>query len=494
MPAAQATRSPRPGNGDVETAPLLASIPEHDPEVVSWDGPDDPENPQNWSADRKWLNIVLLSIMTFLTPFASSMFAPGVPQVMKEFGIDTTYLASFVVSVYVLGYAFGPLFIAPMSELYGRKPVYLVTSFLFLVFSLACAWSVDIWMLTLFRFLAGIAGSCPITVGSGTIADTFIQEERGRVMGLWTFSILFGPSLGPVVGSYVAEACGWRSDFYILAACTGIYLVLALIFQGETFPSLLLERKVRRLQKETGNKSLRSALGLTAKTPRELLLVSIVRPTKLLFLSPLVFGSSLYVAVGYGYMYLIFTTITNVFLNQYGINRSVVGLVFLGLGIGQFISLTIFSRLSDRLLKKLAKGGEMKPEYRLPLLWPGAVLVPLGLLVYGWSAEYHVHFMVPIFGTALVGAGMVWTFLPIGIYLVDAYTIYAASATAATTVLRSIGGAFIPLAGGHLYETLGLGWGNTLLAGIAIAMTPMIWVFLNYGEILRQHPRFRVEL
>ncbi|KAI8648492.1 MFS domain-containing protein [Fusarium sp. Ph1] len=305
------------------------------------------------------------------------MFAPGVPQVIKEFGIDSKYLASFVISVYVLGYAFGPLLIAPMSELYGRIPVYLVTSFLSLVFSLACAWSIDIWMLTLFRFLAVIAGSCPITVGSGTIADTFIQEERGRVMGLWPFSILFRPSLGPVAGSYVAEAYGWRSDFYILAACTGIYLILALIFQDETFPPLLLERK-------------------------------------------------------------------------YGFNRSLVGVVFLGLGIGQFISPAIFSRLSDSLLQKLASLGEMKPEYRLPLLWPGAVLIPFGFLVYGWSAEYQVHFMVPILGTALVGAGMIWTFLPIGIYVVDAYTSYAASATAATTVLRSIGGVFIPLAGGSL--------------------------------------------
>ncbi|KAF5026579.1 hypothetical protein F66182_1304 [Fusarium sp. NRRL 66182] len=494
MPAAPTERSLRPSNGDVETAPLLNTVVEHDDNIVGWDGPDDPENPQNWSAGKKWVNIVLLSFMTFLTPFASSMFAPGIPQVMKDFGVDSTYLASFVVSVYVLGYAFGPLFIAPMSELYGRKALYLVTSFLFLLFSLMCAWSTSIWILTLGRFLAGLAGSCPITVGSGTIADTFVQQERGRVMGLWTFSILFGPSLGPVIGSYVAEGYGWRSNFYILAICTGVYLVLAMFFQDETFPPLLLEAKVRRLQKETGNKNLHSAWSATAKTPRELLLGSIVRPTKLLFLSPLVFGCSLYVAVGYGYMYLIFTTITKVFLDQYNFNRSAVGTVFLGLGVGQFISLAIFSRLSDPLLKRLAKGGQMKPEYRLPLLWPGAVLVPLGLIVYGWSAELKLHFMIPILGTALFGAGMIWTFLPIGIYLVDAFTIYAASATAASTVLRSIGGAFIPVVGGRLYEALGLGWGNTLLAAIAISMTPMILVFLKYGEVLREHPRFRVEL
>lgn len=134
-----------------------------------------------------------IALLTSARPFASSMFAPGVPQVMKEFGTDNIDLASFVVSVYVLGYAFGPLVIAPLSEVYGRLPIYLASSVLFLLFNMGCALSANIGVLTAFRFLAGLAGSCPITVGSGTIADTFKQEERGKIMGLWQFSVLFGP-------------------------------------------------------------------------------------------------------------------------------------------------------------------------------------------------------------------------------------------------------------------------------------------------------------
>lgn len=123
------------------------------------------------------------------------MFAPGVPQVMRDFKSDNMDMASFIVSVYVLGYAFGPLVIAPMSELYGRNSIYYVSAIFFLIFSIGCAWSTGLVMLTAFRFLAGVAGCCPLTVGSGTIADTFKQEERGKVMGIWMFSILFGPWL-----------------------------------------------------------------------------------------------------------------------------------------------------------------------------------------------------------------------------------------------------------------------------------------------------------
>ncbi|KAK5459864.1 hypothetical protein LTS15_003993 [Exophiala xenobiotica] len=477
-----------------EDADVAVTIQESaDPNVVNWDGPDDPEKPLNWPASKKWINIALISSITFLTPFASSTFAPGVPLVMDEFQEKSVALASLVVSIYVLGYVFGPLIIAPASEHYGRLPVYHVNTFLFLVFTIGCARSTSISMLIAFRFLAGVAGSSPITVGSGTIADTFKQEQRGKVMSIWSFPILFGPSLGPVVGSYLSAAAGWRWDFYLLAIITGILLVLTVICQRETYPPVLLERKAKRLRKETGNAKLRSALQ-SPKTPRELFLLSIVRPLKMLCFSPIVFGVSLYIAVTYGYLYLLFTTVTFVFEDQYNISSSNVGLVYLGIGLGQLTGLSIFGYYSDKLLRKWAKGGELKPELRLPLLWPGAFLIPTGLFIYGWSAEYKVHWIVPLIGTFIFGAGMIITFMPIGTYLVDAYTSYAASAMAANTVLRSIGGALLPLAGRSMYQSLGLGWGNSLLAFIALGMTPMIWVFCKYGEKIRHHPRFKLNL
>jgi hypothetical protein len=152
------------------------------------------------------------------------------------------------------------------------------------------------------------------------------------------------------------------------------------LLQRETYPPTLLARKTKRLQKETGNMKLRSALQ-SPKTPTQLFLLSIIRPTKLLFLSPIVFFISLYIAVCYGYLYLVFTSITELFEKQYGINNANVGLTFLGIGIGQFIGLIGFGSLSDKMLKKMAKGGEMKPEYRLPPLIPGAIAMPVGLFL-----------------------------------------------------------------------------------------------------------------
>ena len=122
-----------------------------------------------------------------------------------------------------------------------------------------------------------------------------------------------------------------------------------------------------------------------------------------------------------------------------------------------------------------------------------AILVPIGLFLYGWTAEKHVHWIVPIIGTAFVGVGLIATFMPVTTYLVDAFTIYAASAIAANTILRSLMGALLPLAGRKMYQTLGLGWGNSLLAFIALAMCPMSWIFFRYGERIRKSPRFQIK-
>lgn len=394
-------------------------------------------------------------------------------------------------------YALGPLVIAPMSELYGRVPVYHVCTFFFLVWTIACGVSTSLPMIIIMRFLAGLAGSCPLTIGSGTIADCFRQEERGFVMSAWTSPILLGPTLGPIVGGYVsASSLGWRWNFYILGIMTAVMFVLTVWILPETYPPVLLQRKAKKLRKETGNLNLRAPSELTGKSPKQILLLAIVRPTKMLALSPIIFLLSLFIAVIYGILYIMFSTMTVIFEEQYNIRNGNVGLVFLGLGLGQIIGLILFASTSDKQLKKRAalNGGVMTPEMRLPFMLHTSLAAPVGLLIYGWSAQYHVQWIVPIIGTTFISIGMICAFMPCGTYLVDAFTTYAASAMAANTVLRSIGGALLPLAGRRLYSQLGLGWGNTLLAGIAVVFVPMIWLLMKHAERLRTHPRFQLNL
>ncbi|CZR67177.1 related to multidrug resistant protein [Phialocephala subalpina] len=457
--------------------------------IVWWDEPEDrdPENPMNWSSTKKWVNIGTISVISFLVPLVSSMLGPGVELVMEEFNTKSTTFATFAVSIFVLGFASGPLFLAPLSELYGRVIIYNVTNVLFLGFTIMCAMSQNESMLLAARFLSGFAGVATITIGSGTIADIMPREKRGKAVSIWSVGTILGPMVGPIIGGYVAQVAGWRWMFWVISIAVGVVTIFSFVVLRETYPVVLLERKAARLRKQTGYPNYRSKLA-SDLTPARLFKHSIIRPLKPLICYPIVTVMCIYVAVLYGILYLLFATYSFVFREVYGFSTSATGLVFLAGGIGTLSGLLYVGNFSDRTLKTCAAAGKiLTPEDRLPLLItiPGSLTFPVGLFIYGWSVEEHVHWIVPQIGTAITGFGSILIFIGIQTYLIDAFEEYAASVVGANAVLRGTAGALIPLAGLNLYDTLGWGWGNSVLAFIALAFAPMPWIFGLYGAKIR---------
>ncbi|KAI2616724.1 major facilitator superfamily domain-containing protein [Hypoxylon sp. NC1633] len=487
MDSKQETSSPPSASGPVGDEAGL-----QDPDVIGWD-PDDSAHPYNWPGWRTRLNLTLISCMTFLTPLASSIFAPGVPQLTTEFHSSNPVIASLVVSVYLLGFAAGPLVLAPLSELYGRLPVYHVSNVGFIAFTVACALAPNINALIGFRLVAGIFGSCPLTIGAGSINDMVPQEKRTTAIAVFAIGPLLGPVIGPVVGGFVAGAKGWRWTLWVLTIASGAWSLLMLATMSETYHPILLRRKVAAMRKATGNGNLRSKFDLDLDTAA-LVRRNLIRPFKLLASSPVVVILSLYIAVTYGYLYLMFTTITPIFQETYHFSTSIVGLAFLGLGVGSVLGIVVYGAASAYFVKNHTDTGDegsLQPEYRLVPLPLGAIFLPAGLFLYGWTAQYGVHWIVPIIGMGVTGTGSIVIFMGILSYLIDAFTIYSASAIAANSVVRSIASALLPLAGLPLYQRLGVGWGNSVLGFIAVAFIPVSFLMIKYGERLRQ--RFDVK-
>ncbi|KAF2641571.1 MFS general substrate transporter [Massarina eburnea CBS 473.64] len=457
---------------------------EEDPDVVFWDGPNDPENPMNWPANKRWGTVAVVSGLTFLTPLASSNFAPGVPEVMKDFHSTSDLLSGFMVSVYVLGFAFGPMIIAPLSEIYGRLPLYHTCTVIFLIFTVAAGVSTNMTMFIVFRFIMGSFGAAPMVLGGGTIADLISREQRGTAMSVWMMGPTIGPCVGPIIGGFLTQAKGWRWNFYFVAIVGGAFLIGAIIFMKETSAPVILERKAKRLRAETGNPKLRSKLASDLST-NDLFKFSIARPLKMLFLSPICFAISVYIAITYAYLYILFTTFTRVFSTQYHWTGGIIGLSFLGLGIGSLTGQIVFTHFGNRLTQKHMERGDFVPEHRLYIMTPGAILLPIGFFIYGWGVQYHVHWIVPLIGTWFVGFGLMLIFMPSTTYLVDVFTIHAASAMAASTVLRSLCAAFIPLSSEKMYAAMGYGWGNSLLGFVGFACAPIPFLFIKYGDRIR---------
>lgn len=180
-------------------------------------GLDVDEDPRHWPARKKMGLLVMVAIMTFITPMSPSMLSSAVPEILMEFPTTDTVLASMSVSIYALGLAVGPLIIAPLSEAYGRTILYHATAILFIIFSIACAVSTNLNMLIAFEFFQGCAGSAPITMGGGSVADMYSQEERGARIAFLAVGPLIAQFVGPVGGSFLAAARGWRWVFWLVA-------------------------------------------------------------------------------------------------------------------------------------------------------------------------------------------------------------------------------------------------------------------------------------
>jgi len=167
---------------------------------------------------------------------ATTILAPAIPAVMNEFHARESAESSLLITVYVIGLATGPLFLAPLSELYGRCGVTHVANVVFLLATILAAVSVNVAMLTAFRFLMGLSCSVPATVGGGFIADLMVQEERGKAYTIWVIGPLLvrcqrrtlegihadvdmsqGPVLGPIMGGFISMDVGWRWTLWLPA-------------------------------------------------------------------------------------------------------------------------------------------------------------------------------------------------------------------------------------------------------------------------------------
>ncbi|KAL4878711.1 major facilitator superfamily domain-containing protein [Aspergillus karnatakaensis] len=460
--------------------------------VVDWDGPDDPQNPRNWPTWKRMAQVILATTFMLTANLAATMLAPGSAALAQEFNITSSTITSFTVSIYLAGFAVGPMVIAPLSELYGRLVIYHTSYVFYIGFIIGCALSKNTGMFLALRIFAGCASSGPMAVGGGTVADVVPPAQRGKAMSLLFTGPLLGPVLGPIIGGFVSESIGWRWTFWIILILTGVSFTVSIFLLRETNATVLLKRKAARLRKETGNAALVSSMDRHLPL-RQLFLRAITRPTKLLFLSPIVLLLALLCVFTFGLLFILFTTFPTVFEEQYHFSPGISGLSYLGVGLGMASGLALFATLSDKLHHKNTHNNPPSPEGRLKPMMYAIPTIPIGIFWYGWAAHAQTHWIVPILGTFVFGFGFLWVMMPTQLYMVDAFGAEAAaSALAANAVLRLLAAAFLPLAGPTMYKELGLGWGNSVLGFIGVAFLPVPFLLFRFGGWLRE--RFVVTL
>ncbi|KZF22519.1 MFS general substrate transporter [Xylona heveae TC161] len=463
---------------------------------VQWDGDQDPLNPRSFQTGRKWIITIICSLASFCVTCVSSIYSTTYDQITKEFHVSRE-VATLGLSMFVVGLGLGPMWLGPLSEFYGRRPIYWVSFTLFFIWLIPCAVAKNIQTMIIARFFNGFAGSAFLSVVGGTVGDMFTRDKLGAPMMIFTASPFLGPVGGPLIGGFINQFTTWRWSFWVTLIWSGVMLGLIILMVPETYHPVLLREKARRLRKETGNEQWIAPMERTKKSITRTLTWSVLRPFELLFFEPMCLNLCLLSAILLGILYLFFGAFPLVFVNNHGFKLWQVGLTFLGLFVGMVAGIScdpLFRRNYQRLVREREEqGGEpggSEPEFRLPPAIVGAILVPIGLFWFGWTSFSHVHWILPIIGSGIFGMGMVLCFSGVFTFLVDAYPLYAASALAANSFARSSFAAAFPLFGVQMYERLGYQWATSLLAFLSVAMAPFPYLFFRYGKRIRGKSRF----
>ncbi|KAK5056167.1 hypothetical protein LTR84_012720 [Exophiala bonariae] len=490
---------------------------DEDPYVVDYLH-NDMQDAMNFSKGRKWAIAILQSLSSFAVTFASSVYVSGIKGVMQRFDVSTE-VATLGLSLFVLGFALGPLIWAPLSEVYGRKSIYIISYTAYTAFSVAAACAPNITALLILRFLASAFGSSSMTNTGGVIADMFSKAERGMATGLFVTTPFLGPALGPIAGGLLGETQGWRWILGLIAILGGVVCITTVLVIRETYAPFILRRRAKALCRRTSKVYMsRIDVGQPPKTVAQEMSISFTRPWALLFREPIVLLTSLYISIVYGTLYMFFAGFPIVFQLTRGWSQGTATLPFIGVAIGVCLA-TLAAGVDNKRYVRLClaadtEGRAVEPEARLSTAMVGSIILPIGLFLFAWTTYPSVHWIIPIIGAMVFSCGLVMVFISLMSYLIDSCmflipdslsynsnpsahlwtdVVYAASVLAANSVLRSLFGTAFPLFTTQMYEKLGNQWASSIPAFLVLGCLPFPFLFHKYGPQIRSKCKYASE-
>lgn len=470
---------------------------------------DDPTNPRNWPLMYKSLIVFGMGYGATVVSLFSTSYSVSIAGLEVDFHISKI-TGLLGITTYLLGMAAGSLLLAPLSEMYGRRPIYLVAMGLFTILVIPCALANNIETILISRFFAAFFGGAMMSNSPGSVNDVVSEDHRALAFSFWSIGPANGPVLGPIIGGFVYEYLGWRWTNWVIMILGGLaFFVVALI--EETYTPTLLRTRAAKKRQETGNPRWWSAYDTQLRFV-PLLKVNVSRPFVMMLKEPiwlvdnrpqpslfdhltndlLLSGHSIfwdwYVALVYGVLYLCFVAYPIAFQTERGWSPSIGGLAYLGIGCGVLVTISLEPLLRAWINShpKDPETGKVPPEAMVRVTVAGAISLAVGQIWFAWTSTPNVHWIAPILAGIPFGAGNAAVFIYSNNYLAHSYKEYAASALAGNTVLRSILGAVLPLAGPSIYSALGLNWASFLLGMIEGVCVLIPVVFLFYGHRIRE--------
>lgn len=481
------------GNG----RPYPPKLPDRGPYEVQFDGPNDPIHPFNWGFWRKIVICGALAMLAFSVSMGLAMFSASLNQIMEQYHIGWTP-ATLGTTLFVFGFASGPVIWGPLSELFGRRIVLLCSLFGYCCFNFATAVSKDVQSIMICRFFAGFIGAAPLVVAPAAFTDMYTSKYRGLAITVFVLVIFAGPMMAPILGAFTVKnhKLGWRWTCYFTGIVGLFSLILCIFLFPETYAPMILKEKAENLRRRTKNWGIYAPHEEFTLTLKEICEKNITRPLVMLFTEPILFMVTLYNAFVYGILYMFLTAIPIIFQGLYHWRTGVAQLPYIAMLLGAFIGGIIACAFEWHYGIVEERDGYIKPEKKLIPLMIGGIVFTIGIFWLGWGGAFgnRVHWIVPCIGAVPVGMGLILIFLPCFNYIIDCYLIYAASAIAGNTFLRSAFGAAFPLFTKQMFTNMKVKWALTLIGGLAAIMIPVPVFFYVYGDRFRLRSKYSVDI
>lgn len=467
-------------------------VPDYPNDVVDFDGPDDPENPKNFTKRRKWAITASMGWMTFVVTFSSSIYSVAVEPVAAEYSISRV-VSTLGVSLFLLGFVFGPVFFGPASEAYGRRVPLFIGYALFGIFNIPVAVARNVETIMLGRFFGGFFASAPLAIVGGAMSDIWDPIPRAYAICVFAAGAFTGPVAGPIIGGFVTMSyLGWRWTAWITLIMTALFGIIGLFVIPETSAQAILTTKAKRLRFQTKKWALHSKMEENPLNAHRLVTVYLVRPFVMLVQEPILSLLTAYMSFLYGVLYLLFAAYPVAFHDDRGWNIGVASLPFASFIVGIAIGAGMIAYSTrTNFTKAFLKHGKVVPEERLPPMIIGAIILPIGLFIFAWTSNPNIIWVPQVMSSALIGCGMLVTFWQGINYIIDCYGFYSNSAIAVNTFIRSIAGAAFPLFTYDMYTGMGVPWATSLLAFLCVAFAPVPILFYIYGARIRANSRYK---
>ncbi|QKX61665.1 uncharacterized protein TRUGW13939_08817 [Talaromyces rugulosus] len=468
----------------------LDSLSEYDgpsSDLTTWDGVNDPENPQNWFARRKlWVSLVF-STMTFCYVMSSSGFSGMAPALVEEFRVSSTVGN-------LSGATIGSTIWGPLSECYGRRIPILLGFCGFTACQVHVAAASNITILLIYRTFCGFFGTASTIIAGGALADIWRLSSRGTAVIIFTICQFIALILGPIFGAYISYShLHWRWAVWIPTIISAVLLLAAFCSLPETYGPRILQQRARRFRMRTKKWAIHSQLDeqeADHSWKRYLL-----QPVSMLVHEIILFLIAIYLSFIYGLVFLLCEAFPFVFahVRQWSSENATLSLISIGMGValGSFLMLWanhIFNQKAQQHasdLGHLAVSIHQIAEDRLLPMASGGIVLSLGFFWFAATSNLHVTWVAQDVAGIFIGCGIFIIFLQGLNYLVDVYMHKVNSAFAATNILRSIVATVTPLIALPMFRTLGAPWASAMLGFLSLILVPVPVFLHRYGKKIR---------